>query len=199
MDGRGSWCLIIVITTDTTKPITRPKTPLTDEEMETDDDIRCYVCSHANHARVLLLCDGEGCVQAAHTFCIGLPRVPDGAWFCRACAPRHHQQDGGGGGAAAASASARPRRRQSVAEGSSGGGGGGGGRLLHRRRGRSLGGLGDEEEVIVLGVEAAAAPSRGAGREPGRRAGGANTLARELQRRHGLGVLPSTGASQGLG
>lgn len=32
------------------------------------DTIRCYMCDHANHSSVLLLCDGPGCPRSAHTW-----------------------------------------------------------------------------------------------------------------------------------
>lgn len=159
-----------------------------DEHEHDEHDICCYVCSHTNHARVLLLCDGAGCSQAAHTFCIGLPRVPDGSWFCRDCAPAHEEQQ-----RQQQATSARLRRRSAAGEG--------GGRLLHRRRTRSLGESEDEEAVVVVDdvdqdeMAAAAAAARQRRRSGGRgeERRRANTLARELQRRHGTRMLPSTG------
>ena len=134
------------------------------------------------------------CTHGAHTFCIGLPGVPEGRWYCRDCQRGSHPP----------AATARGPRRRSVAEGGEQQQQQQQGRLLHRRRGRSLGGVDDDEEgegeegVLALDVgqrQRRRSGSRGEAPSGGR----ANTLARELQRRHGLGTLPSTGACALLG
>ena len=38
----------------------------------------------------MLLCDGDGCDGAYHTYCLAAPlaRVPDGEWYCATCEPK---------------------------------------------------------------------------------------------------------------
>ena len=43
----------------------------------------CQVCGHDQDDHLLLLCDG--CEAGAHTYCVGLPAVPAGDWFCSSC------------------------------------------------------------------------------------------------------------------
>ncbi|CAK9022990.1 unnamed protein product [Durusdinium trenchii] len=52
-----------------------------------DDDVVCSVCHRSDDEDALLLCDGLGgrCSGAAHFYCIGLPGVPEGDWFCSEC------------------------------------------------------------------------------------------------------------------
>jgi hypothetical protein len=50
-------------------------------------DLVCLQCGSGDHVELMLLCDGEGCEGAYHTFCLSppLPAVPDGDWYCVAC------------------------------------------------------------------------------------------------------------------
>ena len=76
-----------------THPPTKPSSA-DEEEAETEDDIRCYVCGFANHARRLLLCDGEGgwqcvyCILLLSSSCcpatVVVPSPPD-----TSCADNH--------------------------------------------------------------------------------------------------------------
>lgn len=50
------------------------------------ESICCGICRSGDDEGELLLCDG-GCGGAAHTFCIGLPTVPEGRWYCASCDP----------------------------------------------------------------------------------------------------------------
>ncbi|KAI0480130.1 hypothetical protein GGR56DRAFT_254774 [Xylariaceae sp. FL0804] len=43
----------------------------------------CPICDLADHEEVLLLCDS--CDAPYHTYCVGLPSVPRGHWFCMEC------------------------------------------------------------------------------------------------------------------
>ncbi|CAN0583023.1 unnamed protein product, partial [Ectocarpus sp. 12 AP-2014] len=42
----------------------------------------CLHCQDGGAEEQLMLCDGPGCGNAAHTFCCGLEEVPAGDWFC---------------------------------------------------------------------------------------------------------------------
>jgi hypothetical protein len=55
-----------------------------------DDDlskVACMVCKDTAHEGDMLLCDGKcmECDAAAHWFCIGLPGIPNGDWYCAEC------------------------------------------------------------------------------------------------------------------
>lgn len=54
---------------------------------EEEDDIPCFVCSGTLDPSRFLLCDGPGCSRGAHTYCVGLRRVPKGSWLCDRCKP----------------------------------------------------------------------------------------------------------------
>ena len=45
--------------------------------------LSCIICDGSEDEDRLLLCDG--CDQACHTYCLGLDRVPEEAWFCSQC------------------------------------------------------------------------------------------------------------------
>lgn len=47
------------------------------------EGLTCIICNGSDQEDQLLLCDG--CDQACHTFCLGLSRVPEDAWFCSQC------------------------------------------------------------------------------------------------------------------
>ncbi len=81
-------------------------------------DASCYQCGGSDGQEMLLLCDGR-CGRGAHTHCVGLgDTVPEGDWFCSACAsrrrytavptaavPEHPPVGGSASGAPAASSS----------------------------------------------------------------------------------------------
>ena len=48
-------------------------------------DEACGVCGRRDDEASLVLCDGCE-AGAAHTYCLGLDGVPEGDWFCAACA-----------------------------------------------------------------------------------------------------------------
>jgi hypothetical protein len=52
-------------------------------EEEQEDTRPCPVCNSAEREEVLLLCDS--CDAAYHTFCLGLPGIPQGNWYCIEC------------------------------------------------------------------------------------------------------------------
>lgn len=64
--------------------------PESDAENDLAEDITCRKCGSADEDHALLLCDGDGCTAAFHTFCLTPPlkRVPTGKWFCAACASK---------------------------------------------------------------------------------------------------------------
>ena len=47
------------------------------------DDTVCLLCGSGENENVLLLCDG--CDKGLHTYCMNLPTVPVGAWYCPGC------------------------------------------------------------------------------------------------------------------
>ncbi|XP_031473171.1 uncharacterized protein LOC116245766 isoform X2 [Nymphaea colorata] len=52
-----------------------------------DDELCCFTCQSGLAANLLLLCDGDGCDLAVHTFCLVPPMqdVPEGSWLCPNC------------------------------------------------------------------------------------------------------------------
>jgi len=55
-------------------------------EIDTDielENIKCLICQNDNCEDLLLLCDG--CNRAFHTYCLNLPAVPVGDWYCPGC------------------------------------------------------------------------------------------------------------------
>jgi hypothetical protein len=69
----------------------------------------CYICQDGGDEDKLLLCDHDfimvyrnefdrcsvqrfSCNRAAHTFCVGLKRVPSGEWFCNQCNLHRHKK-----------------------------------------------------------------------------------------------------------
>eukprot|EP00439_Symbiodinium_sp_Y106_P074721 s1539_g14.t1 len=51
------------------------------------EDHVCSICKRPGGDDALLLCDGRNgrCRGAAHFYCLGLPGVPEGDWFCAEC------------------------------------------------------------------------------------------------------------------
>lgn len=59
-------------------------TESTQERSPAKDEIKCAVCGGADDAAKMPLCDK--CDKAYHILCIGLPAVPEEAWwFCNDC------------------------------------------------------------------------------------------------------------------
>jgi hypothetical protein len=48
----------------------------------------CCVCSDDNgyEHNAIVYCDGSGCCVAVHQGCYGIIDIPEGSWFCSACA-----------------------------------------------------------------------------------------------------------------
>jgi len=65
--------------------VSRVKTQDEEEEEEEEEEDFCSVCRGGGE---LLICDGggPGCAGFAHVGCAGLFEVPEGDWFCGACA-----------------------------------------------------------------------------------------------------------------
>jgi len=63
------------------------KTEAEDEVASSSEDEAeryfCDVCRRGDDEECLLLCDA--CDVGAHTFCVGLERVPNGRWYCEIC------------------------------------------------------------------------------------------------------------------
>ena len=47
------------------------------------DNAVCLLCGDGGNEQVLLLCDG--CDKGFHTYCMNLPAIPVGAWYCPGC------------------------------------------------------------------------------------------------------------------
>ena len=47
----------------------------------------CSVCGGSEEEDLVLLCDGEGCTNEIHMYCLKpiVTAVPDGDWYCPAC------------------------------------------------------------------------------------------------------------------
>ena len=54
------------------------------QRLASDYSDECDVCNDGGE--ILLLCDSSLCRRVAHPACVGLARVPTGAWFCPTCA-----------------------------------------------------------------------------------------------------------------
>ncbi len=107
-------------------------------------DAACAVCTEGVHEELLLLCEGH-CGTASHTYCLGLPGVPEEAWFCSACVRRRNRLQ--------RTRAERDRDRVRGARGQQGGGsrsGGGGatsrGRPVRKPR-RAVASSSDDEPV----------------------------------------------------
>ena len=64
-----------------------------DDDDDDDDSIVCLACGQTTGGEALLLCDGEDCAGARHTFCCAPPVLgqPEavGEWYCSpACEPQ---------------------------------------------------------------------------------------------------------------
>jgi hypothetical protein len=48
---------------------------------------KCYLCDGAEDEDMIVLCDGEGCENEAHMYCLDpvLTEVPEGDWLCDYC------------------------------------------------------------------------------------------------------------------
>lgn len=47
------------------------------------DELTCVVCENGDDEAELMICDG--CDRGFHSFCLNLPTVPVGDWYCSAC------------------------------------------------------------------------------------------------------------------
>ena len=45
----------------------------------------CCKCQRGDKGELLLLCDTKGCTNHAHTFCVGITKVPEGDYYCDEC------------------------------------------------------------------------------------------------------------------
>lgn len=53
------------------------------------DVTSCCICNDNHDEDLILLCDGEGCENETHMFCLRPPlfKVPDSEWYCSECKP----------------------------------------------------------------------------------------------------------------
>ena len=47
----------------------------------------CYVCGGVEDEDLIILCDGPGCTNEVHMYCLTpiMTAVPEGDWFCESC------------------------------------------------------------------------------------------------------------------
>ena len=50
----------------------------------------CYICGGVEDEDLIILCDGSGCNNEVHMYCLTpvMTEVPEGDWFCAACDPQ---------------------------------------------------------------------------------------------------------------
>lgn len=75
---------------------TRRKKQKTDDEEEMDvESIMCTTCGGGEDEEKMLLCDGKGCENAYHIYCLSIPisRIPSGDWFCDECIQAQQEED----------------------------------------------------------------------------------------------------------
>ena len=66
------------------------------DELVTEEDVACAKCARTGDAFQMLLCDGDGCTVAQHTYCCNPPLVsaPAGDWFCGGCTLKRQPTQG---------------------------------------------------------------------------------------------------------
>ncbi len=62
-------------------------TPTSNMDADSISDIVCMLCGNGYDSNVLLLCDG--CNKGFHTYCLNLPAIPVGNWYCPGCRRNH--------------------------------------------------------------------------------------------------------------
>ena len=62
----------------------------------TIDDVECAKCGRTGDASQMLVCDGDGCTVAQHTYCCSPPLItpPAGDWFCGGCTLKRQPTQG---------------------------------------------------------------------------------------------------------
>ena len=52
-----------------------------------DETTVCCICGGAQDEDLIVLCDGEGCTNEVHLYCLTpvLTKIPEGDWFCDEC------------------------------------------------------------------------------------------------------------------
>lgn len=67
-----------------------------DDEEEMDvESIMCTTCGGGEDEENMLLCDGKGCENAYHLYCLSIPisSIPVGDWFCDECLQAKREED----------------------------------------------------------------------------------------------------------
>eukprot|EP00605_Chrysophyceae_sp_TOSAG23-4_P000879 GSChrysophyteH1.ASY1.ANO1.970.1 assembled CDS len=62
-------------------------------EDDDEEGIPCCICLHTDSEKhdPIFFCDGP-CGQGVHRNCVGLPKVPRGKYYCKACNPENHNR-----------------------------------------------------------------------------------------------------------
>ena len=68
-----------------------------------DDDVPCLACGRADGESDFVLCE-NGCPTGGHYQCLGMAAVPEGDWFCDACAEARREKYAADAARAAAAA-----------------------------------------------------------------------------------------------
>lgn len=67
-----------------------------DDEEEMDvESIMCTTCGGGEDEENMLLCDGKGCENAYHLYCLSIPisSIPVGDWFCDECLQAKREEE----------------------------------------------------------------------------------------------------------
>ena len=67
-----------------------------DDEEEMDvESIMCTTCGGGEDEENMLLCDGKGCENAYHQYCLSIPisSIPVGDWFCDECLQAKREEE----------------------------------------------------------------------------------------------------------
>jgi hypothetical protein len=51
-------------------------------QLQLVNNVRCEACGRGDDEHVLLMCEAPLCMNASHTYCVGLGEVPAHAWYC---------------------------------------------------------------------------------------------------------------------
>jgi hypothetical protein len=82
---------------DKSKGKKKKKQRLDDEDEEEMDveSIMCTTCGGGEDEENMLLCDGKGCENAYHLYCLSIPisSIPKGDWFCDECLQAKREEE----------------------------------------------------------------------------------------------------------
>jgi len=73
----------------------KKKTNEDDEEEMDVESIMCTTCGGGEDEEKMLLCDGPGCENAYHMYCLSIPisAIPEGDWYCDECLEARREEE----------------------------------------------------------------------------------------------------------